>query len=184
MLILQPEQVTLCGVQTPGSPAPKLGVSHGNRPYAVEAFLSMDEKEAIAYMRDRLDHPQHPQEIIILVKEPRGYRLYCHVPGYQATDYALATAAVCAEMRADPYIAVGDRRWGLRVYKKAFVGSEAVTWLADHLQLSREEALAFGQLCLQQGHFRHVLGEQDFADEYYFYRFRQDGDPEGRSLSK
>jgi len=69
------------------------------------------------------------------------------------------------------------------LYRDA-VGYEAVTWLVDHLQLSREEALRFGQQCLEQGHFRKVLGEQDFADEYYFNRFRQDGNPEGRSLPK
>jgi hypothetical protein len=115
-----------------------------------------------------------------MVEEPSGYRLYSWVNGCQEVSYEQATAMVCEKMRQSPYLAVGDRRWGLRVYKKAFVGSEAVTWLADYLQITRPEAVAFGQLCIRHTHFRHVLGEQDFADEYYFYRFRQDGDPEGR----
>ncbi len=85
--MLQPEQVMPCGVLIPGSPVPKRGVSHRDRPYGVE--------------------------------------------------------------------------------------------MSGHLHLSREEAVAFGKLSLQQGHFRHVLGEQD-----YFYRCGQDGDPEERNLSK
>lgn len=40
----------------------------------------------------------------------------------------------------------------------------------------------FGQSCLENGCFAHVLGEQSFQDDYLFYRFEQDGGPEERAM--
>jgi hypothetical protein len=34
--------------------------------------------------------------------------------------------------------------------------------------------VAVGRRLLEQGRFRHVLGEHGFRDGYFFYRFRED----------
>jgi hypothetical protein len=82
-------------------------------------------------------------------------------------------------MQRDPKL-VKDRRWGLRIFEQCFIGSEAVDWMCQKLYLSREESIKLGQQCLHLGFFAHVLGEQDFADQPYFYRFTEDGLPEDR----
>ncbi len=97
----------------------------------------------------------------------------------QPKPLATALAELCWEMRTTTLL-VGSHRWRLRTFKQSFIGSEAVSWIANRLHISRELAVYLGQLCLRKGLFDHVLGEQDFADAAYYYRFSQDGLPEHR----
>jgi hypothetical protein len=78
---------------------------------------------------------------------------------------------VAAAMRKD--IKVKNRRWYHRVYKNAFVGSEAVTYLVDSgAAKTRVEAVQLGrelsQVCKL---FEHVERDHEFADEQLFYSF-------------
>jgi small-conductance mechanosensitive channel len=82
--------------------------------------------------------------------------------------------AVAERMRGPMGVPVEDRRHLLSVYRRCFVGSEAVDWLADHAGLSRSEAVAFGQRLVDLGQIRHVLAEHGFRDGHYFFRFRED----------
>ncbi|MEM6448093.1 MAG: DEP domain-containing protein [Cyanobacteria bacterium P01_D01_bin.123] len=66
---------------------------------------------------------------------------------------------------------IGDRRYRMKLYYNCFVGSEAVDWLVRTQGLSRDEAVVVGRRLVRHNSIEHVLGEQDFADEYYFYRF-------------
>ncbi|NEQ97537.1 MAG: mechanosensitive ion channel [Cyanothece sp. SIO2G6] len=79
-----------------------------------------------------------------------------------------------AEMRGPSGVEVGDRRYGLQVYKRCFVGTEAVTWLAEHQKATHDEALRMGQLLIERGHMHHVTDEHAFEDKYLFYRFYLD----------
>lgn len=72
---------------------------------------------------------------------------------------------------------VEDRKYGLppKVYKKCFIGSEAVDLLVSHeIAADREDAVRIGDLLLNEGMFHHVLKEHSFKDEKLFYRFRED----------
>lgn len=66
---------------------------------------------------------------------------------------------------------ISDRRYRLRVYPDCFVGSEAVDWLVQTQDLSRVQAVQVGRRLVRRNIIRHVLDDQNFADEYYFYRF-------------
>jgi small-conductance mechanosensitive channel len=83
-------------------------------------------------------------------------------------------AAVAEKMRGPMGVPVEDRRHLLSVYRRCFVGSEAVDWLADHAGLTRSEAVAVGQRLVDLGCIRHVLAEHGFRDGHYFFRFRED----------
>ncbi len=77
-------------------------------------------------------------------------------------------------------VTVRDRTHGVpkRHYEKCFVGAEAVVSMLDNgLAATAEEAVEIGNLLLDAGYIRHVLGEHRFEDEYLFYRFVSD---EGR----
>ena len=78
------------------------------------------------------------------------------------------------EMRREGGVNIGDRRYGLHVYDRCFIGSEAVTWLAKHQKATRDEALRIGQLLIERGLMHHVTDEHTFEDEYLFYRFYTD----------
>ncbi|MDX2271104.1 MAG: hypothetical protein NW237_04035 [Cyanobacteriota bacterium] len=181
-MLLNQTQVEWCGIRRPGSSV-TLGVTHLDRGYFFESFAWMDKTAALEHYRKRIDKPAVPDESCILLEEARGFRLCIYQPGVEVVPYEQALKTICDTMRGSGKLGISDRRWGLRVFKKSFVGAEAVTWLADYLHLSRPEALALGQECLKRGLFSHVLGEQDFADDFFFYRFSEDGGSEGRLVS-
>ena len=87
---------------------------------------------------------------------------------------------LCHEMYSSEELEVKNRRWRLRIFKKCFIGQEAVNWLYKYLHIPRIQAIQVGQKLLEQGHIFHVLKEHDFKDGYFFYRFSMDGFPSQR----
>jgi len=139
----------------------------------------MDYATVIGHCRTLLDDSAHPDVLICLLNGAQGYRLCCHDRYLKRVSIQVVLQTLCEQMAAEPGF-VDSRRWRLRMFDKCFVGRDAVTWIEHHLQIPRHEALKIGRVCVKLGLFSHVLGEQEFADEHYFYRFRWDGDPEQR----
>lgn len=71
-------------------------------------------------------------------------------------------------------IVVQDRKWRFRTFPKCFIGSEAVSWIAEHIKSSRQEAIKLGQRFIDAGVFHHVVRAHDFEDQYLFYRWHSD----------
>lgn len=69
---------------------------------------------------------------------------------------------------------LADRRWRLIMYSKCFVGSEAVQWMVENLQIDRPSCVAMGERLMDAGIIHHVTYSEPFCDEYYFYRFQED----------
>ncbi|GAB4210733.1 MAG: hypothetical protein OHK0012_01760 [Synechococcales cyanobacterium] len=164
------EDVRPCGVQRPGFPI-TIGLEYLGLGYLFQDVLRLERMLAVDYCLSQFPAQRH----CLLVSQPEGYRLYVHDPDVVILPYTAGLAGLCQRMRQE--IDISDRRWRVRVFLRCFIGSEAVTWLSQYLQISRQEAVALGQTCLKQGLFSHVVSEQDFADDHYFYRFRQDGQP-------
>jgi small-conductance mechanosensitive channel len=85
--------------------------------------------------------------------------------------------AVVARMRGPGGIEICDRRYLLRSYARAFVGSEAVDWLVEREGFTRAEAIELGRRLVADGIVHHVLDEHGFRDGHFFYRFRRDEAP-------
>ncbi|ESA34933.1 pleckstrin g-protein interacting- domain-containing protein [Leptolyngbya sp. Heron Island J] len=71
-------------------------------------------------------------------------------------------------------ISIKDRRYKLKVYPKCFIGNEAVDWLINNANLTPHEAIRVGQRMLERHIIHHVLDEQDFENNHFFYRFYVD----------
>lgn len=71
-------------------------------------------------------------------------------------------------------LSIKERSFRLKSYPQCFVGREAVDWLVSHLEVSRQEAVAIGQRLVKENWIHHVVDEQSFQDDYFFYRFRWD----------
>jgi EAL domain-containing protein (putative c-di-GMP-specific phosphodiesterase class I) len=69
---------------------------------------------------------------------------------------------------------IRDRLFHLRLYRRCFVGREAVDWLVRHAQVSRADALRLGRRLVALGCLKHVLDEHDFKDGEYFYAVASD----------
>jgi sensor c-di-GMP phosphodiesterase-like protein len=62
-------------------------------------------------------------------------------------------------------------RWNyLRRHVSCLLGSELVSWLADHYKVSRKEALRLGKRLIARGYLVHVFEEHDLEDAPLFYR--------------
>lgn len=82
--------------------------------------------------------------------------------------------AIAAAMQGQNGVEIKDRRFRLKLFRRVFLGSDAVNWLMIHEQATRSEALTIGQLMVKQRMIHHVLDEHDFKDEALFYRFYAD----------
>lgn len=79
-----------------------------------------------------------------------------------------------AAMRNVGGLHIKERPFRLKTYQQCFVGSEAVDWMVSYLDVSREEAVQIGQRLINENWIHHVVDDQEFQDEYFFYRFRWD----------
>ncbi|KAI8928337.1 hypothetical protein BC831DRAFT_548442 [Entophlyctis helioformis] len=73
-----------------------------------------------------------------------------------------------------------NRRWHIRVYERACIGSEAVDWLVRAFTDidTRDEAIEYGNYLLDKGVLQHVHHRHRFMDGFYFYRIGRDYDVE------
>ncbi|CAB1114919.1 unnamed protein product [Ectocarpus sp. CCAP 1310/34] len=66
-----------------------------------------------------------------------------------------AAEFLCLKMRS--CIPIEDRDYGSTIFKKSFVGSQAVDWMCDTgIAASRKEAVAIGQRLVEFGLVDHV----------------------------
>ncbi len=82
--------------------------------------------------------------------------------------------ALVSQMRGPLGLKIQDRRYRLKLYPQCFIGSEAVNWLAEKQNTTKEKAVWLGQIIVNRGIIHHVLDEHHFEDGYFFYRFYED----------
>lgn len=81
------------------------------------------------------------------------------------------TKAIARMTDSQSGVPVADRSYRAQRYASCFVGSEAVTWFRNTLNINLTEAITCGQTLMNLGLVRHVSGEREFLDAEYFYRF-------------
>jgi len=65
-----------------------------------------------------------------------------------------------------------NRKYHLKTYSNCFIGSEAVDWMVENLNVSRATAIELGQKMINMNFFVHVVEkDKPFLDEFLFYRF-------------
>ena len=82
--------------------------------------------------------------------------------------------ALITAMRGPAGLKIQDRRYRMNLYPACFTGAEAVEWLVQTQNCTRETAIQLGQSLIDQGVIHHVLDERPFEDGYVFYRFYAD----------
>ena len=183
MLILNHEDVKSCFVKLSDSQL-LMGMKYGNWYFYFHNFIMEDLEEVKVKYQKWLDNTEKPGEIRAILKKNPGFYLCVHLSQLKPIASSRAIEDICKAMRDSEKLEIGSHRQQLRIYKKCFVGSEAVTWIVENLNISRPEAVKLGRKCLEKKLFTHVLGESDFEDdEKKLYRFREDGEPDKRYKS-
>ncbi|RMD72758.1 MAG: hypothetical protein D6822_00775 [Cyanobacteria bacterium J149] len=196
MLILEAEQIEYCLLLVQFKQGKKKlpGVNYkGNLFVKVASFEQHEMEPAIKKCREFLDRDEAIPSIV--VKEATGFSVFCEQPntnyvGKMEPSPEVSSSAkpakskinlekIVAQMRGENGVPIKGRMQGLKLYKRSFVGSEAVDWLTNTLNISRPQAIKIGQLLLSNNLIRHVTGEHQFEDRELLYRFTED---EGKSI--
>lgn len=74
-------------------------------------------------------------------------------------------------------VKIEDRKYHFKTYNDCFVGSEAVDYLVQSgAAPTREDAVEVGRALQSTYLFQHVTRDHQFADDYLFYRFPDEGE--------
>jgi len=80
-------------------------------------------------------------------------------------------AEIVQAMRAPKGMNFGVRyRWFVR-YPSCFTGREAVEWISEYCEVSRESAEGIGKSLLRANYIRHLFDEHDFSDTPLLFHF-------------
>ncbi|MEM9273165.1 MAG: mechanosensitive ion channel protein [Cyanobacteria bacterium P01_F01_bin.143] len=184
MKILDSQQINYCNLirQTADQIEHLPGVIHEKLLYIKKRFFPQGKREqALEYCREKfLD--SKGQTSYLLVDDPTGFTVWA-----EDSSVALLTKQdnidivetmdleeLVTKMRNIGGLQIKNRRYNLRFYDQCFVGSEAVTWMVENLEISREKAVDLGQRLMDEKWIHHVVDQQLFQDGYFFYRFYWD----------
>lgn len=119
---------------------------------------------------------QQKGQATLIVEEGESLTLWHHDKSARkvASLFSIDLKQLVAAMRNIGGVPIKERQFHLKRYSQCFIGQEAVDWLVSYLKVSRQDAVRIGQRLMDENWIHHVVDEQVFQDEYFFYRFRWD----------
>ncbi|MFP4132986.1 MAG: DEP domain-containing protein [Halothece sp.] len=189
MLLLSANQVQYCQVarkdQT-GKVEVIPGIAYYGKFFVRGEIFSLSQKNrAIAYSRQRFSEYQE-QVYILLVEEKDRLTLWYEnsevTPlssenNQYFTDFisTIDLNQLVFKMRSKEGVKRTNRRRGFRTFRKCFSGREAVNWLQQYLQISREDAIRLGERLLNHNLLSPLtINVKSFQDRELLYRFTAD----------
>ncbi len=177
MLLLSSAQVEYCNVtRRAAAPGENLtGIIYQDKLFVQgECFSQAERKIAAEHCRQKLEQ----NVMCLLTEDATGFTVW-----YEGKDLALAelpstkdsTASNNLEnlvlaMQDSDKINVKDRWHNLKLFPQCFIASEAVAWLMNTQNISKQQALNLGEQLIQAGLIQSVNG-QPFQDGLGLYRF-------------
>lgn len=177
MFILQSEQVTFCTLRRRvGKKSRKVpGIEYQHKLYVKGTSYDLQQKQA-AIQKAREKVVELKGQSTIVVEDCNTITLWHHDKTVEKVSplLTLDLKELVTAMRNVGGIQIKERQFHLKTYRQCFIGSEAVDWLVSYLKISRQDAVIVGQRLINENWIHHVLDEQAFQDDYFFYRFRWD----------
>ena len=148
------------------------GDAKGERASAVATLgASAPPSEDRAQVAPEENQPQ--DSLVVASVEPLTEQSLATAPSGKELA-AVDIEALVTAMREPGGLEIKDRRDHLNFYPACFIGSEAVEWLVQTQNCTREEAIQLGQILIERRIIHHVLDEYPFRDDYFFYSFYAD----------
>lgn len=201
MLILDPEQVQYCQAvaDIKGEQKTKSGLIYQNNVFVkVKTYLREELQVAIKECREDYLDNEDIEVPILIIKSEKEVSLWLEDKRFEPTQGQVNNSStrinssskkkesgkinlkeLIAQMRGNNGLEIKTRRYQIKLYKSCFVGSEAVDWLVEKLNVSRPQAVAIGKKLVNKKIIHHVSDEHSFKDENLFYRFYED---EGKNM--
>ncbi len=189
MLLLSANQVQYCQVARKdqrGKVEVMPGIAYYGKIFVRgEIFPISQKNRAIAYSRQRFTEYQE-QVYILLVEEKDRLTLW-----YENAEVTLLSSEnnqyfsdfistidlnqLVFKMRGKEGVPRKHRRRGFRTFRQCFSGREAVNWLQQHFQISREDAIRLGERLLQNNFLSPLtINVKSFQDGEALYRLSAD----------
>lgn len=184
MIIFTSEQVNYCNVIKQAQDTKKYlpGISYRDKLYVKDAYLPLEDKaKALEFCRNKFLSTKE-KFAYLLVEDSLGYTVWKKEDSVEISSKILIHDLVeeidvdelVSKMRNVGGISIKDRTHSLKKYPKTFVGSEAVAWFQEILELSIDEAIRLGQKLIDKKIIHHVVDQHQFENEFLFYRFYWD----------
>ena len=191
MLILDSEEVQYCQVvaTVEGQPQIESGLIYQNNVFIkVKTYPREDLQTAIKECREDYLDNKEIEVLTLIIKADKEVTLWLEDNRFEPQPGQIISPTttqkkksdkvnlrdLIATMRGRDGLDIKTRRHQLKLYKRCFVGSEAVDWLVNQLNISRAKAVAVGQKLIDKKVIHHVSDEHTFKDEFLFYRFYED----------
>ncbi len=178
MRILNSEQVEYCQVvrQTEDNPEIIPGVEYGGKLFVKTASYDKDRgQQAIDRARKGfLD--SKGLVMFLVVKDTTNYSIWVEDKAlklFVEDSTSIDLKELAMDMVKIGGVEIKDRRHNLKKYPRCFIGSEAVQWISEKLNISNSEAIKIGQQLIDDKWIYHVTNEHQFENEYLFYRFNE-----------
>ncbi|MGF1537134.1 MAG: mechanosensitive ion channel protein [Elainellaceae cyanobacterium] len=182
MLLLTADQVTHCQlIRLTANMARTLdGIAYRNQLFTqLDAFPKAQKSAAVKQAKDSAIENKG-KHLILVIETDRFYTIWQEDDTVRLKALknipvqSMNLEELIAQMRNVGGIKIKDRHFNLKLYPRCFVGSEAVTWLMQTLQISQQDAVRLGQRLMDEGWIHHVIDEHPFECDYLFYRFYWD----------
>ncbi len=195
MLILTKDQVEYCEVAAlvNGQQKKLSGFIYRNNVFVKVKHYGADEYDnAIKDCRENFLDNEERQIPTLVIKESDTVSIwiqdnrYKPVPGSAISYKTPANPTVeesgsnlrlrdlVARMRGKDGFKIKTRRHKLKLYKRCFLGNEAVDWIVANMRVDRSKAIKICQKLVDKKVIHHVSDEYTFKDEPLFYRFYRD----------
>lgn len=177
MIILPSAQVKYCALSShaTGSAVEVPGLEYQRKLYVKgETYYHKDRQTSIQKARQKIIEMKG--QATLLIENENDLTLWYHDKTAKKIHCSLNVdlSQLVAAMRNVGGVQIKEREFRLKTYSQCFIGSEAVDWMVSYLDISRREAVQIGQRLIDEDWIHHVVDDQDFEDEYFFYRFRLD----------
>lgn len=184
MIILTSEQVNYCNLIKQAHNLKKNlpGISYREKLYVKDAYFPLKDKAtALEFCRNKFLTTKEKFAYLI-VEDSLGYTIWRKEDNVKISSKILIHDIVedidvdrlVSKMRNVGGIAIKNRTHSFKKYPKTFVGSEAVDWFQEILELSIDEAIRLGQKLIDKKIIHHVVDQHQFENEFLFYRFYWD----------
>jgi hypothetical protein len=184
MLLVTADQVEYCQVTYSADNEVHTvdGMSYGGKLFLNLHSFPKNEKQNAIEKAKFISVENKGHLLIILVEENNNYVIWqqnneVKIKSQKPKEISISEIdlkKLVSKMRNIDGIRIEDRWYKLRVYRRCFVGNEAVAWLMESFKLSQENAIRVGQILIDKKFIHHVTDDHDFKDEYLFYRFYWD----------
>ena len=178
MLILSADQVEYCSVVCQGAGEAHIqpGLLYQKKLFVKDKSYSKEQQQEAIQRARQAFLAQKAQVLYLVVEDPISATIWHQDDRAQLADKLalINLEQLVAEMRTVGGVKIHDRSYHLVNYPRCFVGSEAVDWLANRFNITRESAVRLGQRLVDENWIHHVVDEHPFEDGYFFYRFYWD----------